>query len=80
MKKRGLDVLGSPALRKEGWVRRFLAAPDRQEEASQLYEEMGFEVRIEHIKPDDFGDQCTDCASVVCDSYVVIYTREKERT
>lgn len=62
----------------EGWERRFLAGSDRRDEAVQLYEEMGFEVRAEELKPQEFGSGCASCASTVCNSYVLIYTRKKK--
>ena len=64
------------ALLEDGWERRFLAAPDRMEEAIELYRSLGLEIRAEPLGPSDFGSDCQDCASDVCDSYVLIYTRK----
>lgn len=60
-----------------GWERRFLAAPDRLAEATEVYTEMGLEVHAEKLAPKDFGSGCSSCASTVCNSYVMIYTRKK---
>jgi hypothetical protein len=59
-----------------GWERRFLAEPDRVEEAVKIYQSLGLEIRAEPLGPADFGPDCQDCASDVCKSYVLIYTRK----
>jgi len=46
------------------------------EEAIELYRSLGLEIRAEPLGPSDFGSDCQDCASDVCDSYVLIYTRK----
>ena len=40
----GYSVQDHPDLVAQGWVRRFMAAPERAREATELYEAMGFEV------------------------------------
>jgi len=60
-----------------GWVRRHLADPDRAREARELYESMGFEVRLQALSPRDFGAKCKLCAETVCGTYAMIYTRKK---
>ncbi len=65
------------ALSKAGWTRRHLADETRAKEAAELYGSMGFEVMEHKLSPENFADKCTGCASTVCDSYVVIYTRKK---
>jgi len=67
----------SRPLEERGWSRRFLCAPDRVDEAVELYEEMGFEVRIEKPDPSTFDDGCRDCSDEVCKSHVLIYTRTR---
>lgn len=68
-------VRSDPALIAAGWVRRHLVDPDRARESVELYESMGFEVLAHELTPEDFGPQCQECASVVCRSHVLIYTR-----
>jgi len=62
----------------DGWVRRFLAAPDRVDEAVALYTEMGFEVRVDRPSPSTFNDECEACSEAMCETYFVIYTRKKD--
>ena len=62
-----------PALAAEGWELRFIADESRAREASQLYAEIGFEVRDEPIVPES-PDDCQPCqASAV--RFHAIYTR-----
>lgn len=76
----GLDLAyaipADPKLLAEGWVRRYLADPDRAKEAVELYSSLGYEVKAHKLTPEDFGANCGDCASTICQSYVMIYTRE----
>jgi hypothetical protein len=65
-----------PALLAAGWERRFVADPVRAEEATALYESLGFEVHAELLKPSEFSDECGDCQLVACRTYVTIYTRK----
>jgi len=63
----------------EGWERRFMADPDRAKEATQIYSQMGYEVRVEAVKPSELGTICGDCREVACKEYVTIYTRKGPR-
>jgi hypothetical protein len=72
------SVRSDPALIAAGWVRRHLVDPDRARESVELYESMGFEVLVLQLTPDDFGPQCQECASIVCRSHVLIYTRKTQ--
>ncbi|MCP4245634.1 MAG: hypothetical protein GY778_01160 [bacterium] len=71
-------VAADPALLAAGWVRRHMADPDRAAESVELYTAVGFEVKLQELAPSDFGAQCQACASTVCKSYVVVYTRKRE--
>jgi hypothetical protein len=71
------SVQDDPKFITEGWTRRFMAAPDRAKEAIELYTSMGFEVKAQELTPADFGPNCTECGSSLCQSYVLIYTRKK---
>lgn len=62
----------------EGWERRHLADAERAAESVELYESLGYEVRVEPLTPDDFGPQCAECALAACHACVRIYTRRKE--
>ena len=71
------SVRSNPKLLAEGWVRRNLADPARAEEMTELYRSLGYEVQAVKLTPEDFGPCCQDCASEICRSYVVIYTRKQ---
>ena len=71
-------VAADPALLAAGWVRRHMVDPDRAAESVELYNLVGFDVKVQELTPSDFGAQCQSCASTVCKSYVVIYTRKRE--
>ena len=72
----GFSIPADPKLVAEGWVRRYLADPDRAKEAIELYTSMGYEVKAQKLTPADFGPACGDCGTVICHSYVLIYTRK----
>lgn len=76
----GLSVSSDAALIADGWVRRHLVDPQRAEESVELYESLGFEVKVQKLTPTDFGTKCQQCASTICGSYVMIYTRKREAT
>lgn len=72
-----LSVRSDPALLAEGWERRHMVGPDRIDESIEIYTSMGFEVKAQPLCAEDFAAQCKECGSVVCRSYVMIYTRKK---
>ncbi len=71
-----IGIPADPLLTAQGWVRRHLADRARAEESVQLYEEMGFEVLAEQLTPGKLGTGCGDCTSMLCDNYIMIYTRK----
>ncbi len=77
----GAFIPPDPNLRAEGWRRRHLADENRAKEAVELYSSMGFEVKLQKLLPKDMGPSCGSCpsSSSVCTSYVMIYTRKKEK-
>ena len=72
----GITVNADPGLLAQGWVRRNLEEPTRAKELVELYESLGFEVRVEKLSPESFPDQCQVCGLSVCSAYVMIYTRK----
>ena len=74
-----LEFTPDPILVHEGWQRRFMADPDRAKEATQIYRQMGYEIRVEAIKPSELSSICGDCREVACKAYVTIYTRKVPR-
>lgn len=65
-------------LEKQGWERRTTYDEPRLSEIVEMYEETGFEVRLEPFDPDD-EDGCTACMKADPDRYKVIYTRKTVR-
>jgi hypothetical protein len=63
------------ALLADGWTRRSLVGPDRAQELSDTYSQLGFEVHLRSLAPVDITDCCTHCSATLCTSYVVVYTR-----
>jgi hypothetical protein len=68
-------LCADPALLAEGWVRRTMTDPQRARELQEQYRELGFEVRLEGLRPQDFGAACEACALTACRSYVTVWTR-----
>ncbi len=73
-----LSVAADPELLAQGWERRHMAATQQAKEAEKLYTSLGFEVRLESLSTTAFSEKCQSCASVVCRSYVLVYTRKIE--
>jgi hypothetical protein len=67
----------NPALVAEGWQPRFIADARQTKEATELYEELGFEVRAEPVPVEDMGDECSDCQALILLQFKTIYTRKK---
>ena len=62
-------------LAREGWVRQFTASEPRLSEAVELYESMGYDVRVE--QEDGSGRACNVCFGESSEQYKVIYIRPK---
>jgi len=67
-----------PALVAEGWEPRFIADARQTKEATELYEELGFEVRAEPVPIEDMGEDCSDCQALILLQFKTIYTRKKK--
>ncbi len=66
----------------EDWKRRMVASEPRLSEIVEMYESMGFEVRLEPVDPDDPGlaeEECTLCFDdpVEAERTRVVYTRPR---
>jgi len=74
---------GEDALIREGWTRRFVANEPRLTESVELYQSMGYEVRLEALPPvdcdsaDEESRECRACFKGFEDQYKIIYTRPK---
>lgn len=68
-----------PALIAEGWERRFIADAKRAQDAVEMYEELGHEVRIEPITLEELKEECHGCL-LILKQLKAIYTRKKTKT
>lgn len=71
-------------LETEGWTLRFAACEPRLSEAVEVYEEAGFEVRLEPLPESQAGpacngdrdrEECRACYEGVEEQYRIIFTR-----
>jgi len=67
-----------PALVADGWERRFTADSQRAAEAVELYAKLGYEVRVESLRPEEITDECEGCHSLAALEFKTIYTRKKK--
>lgn len=80
----GAERPASFAPEEGGWTRQFVAGGRRLSEAVEMYEELGFEVRLEPLPPvappgetDAQNGECRRCYRGVEDLYKIIYTKPK---
>ena len=65
-----------PKLIAEGWERRFIADAKRAQDAIEMYEELGQEVRVESIALEELKEECHGCL-LILKQLKAIYTRKK---
>ena len=58
----------------EGWQRRFVVSPPRLQEAIELYESLGLEVRSDPVTDEELAEECRGCA-LATGLFRVLYTR-----
>ena len=66
-----------PLLVAEGWERRFTADSQRVQEVTDLYSQLGYEVRAEPVHSEELDHGCEDCHSLIVSQFKTIYTRRK---
>lgn len=69
-------ILSDPELIAAGWVRRHLVDMERARESHEVYSSIGYEVKLQELKPKNFGPKCIECTAAICRSYVIVYTRK----
>ncbi len=74
------EPAADPQLTAAGWQRRFTADPARAREAIQLYNELGFDVHLHTIQPEELDPACGDCRLMTCAVYQTVYTRRRAAT
>ena len=62
----------------QGWEKRTIYDEPRLSELVDMYEEMGFEVLLEPVIPEE-EPGCSECMKIVPERYKVLYTRKKNR-
>lgn len=70
MNARELELAG------HGWTRRFVVAPDRIGEWVGLYENLGYDVRLEKPEPQELREECNGCLAAVT-LFRTLYTRHR---
>jgi len=65
-------------LEAQGWSKRTTYDEPRLSEMVTLYEELGFEVRLEPCCPDE-GEQCRECLAAQPGRFKTIYVRRKRQ-
>lgn len=66
-------------LERQGWTRQFVADESRLSEAVELYESIGYKVRLEPAIFDKTSEQCKKCLLYQdCSKYKTIYIRAKK--
>jgi hypothetical protein len=64
------------ALVADGWQRRFTADETRIKEITELYEQLGYEVRVEPVAAAELQDDCHGCLTSRALRLCTIYTRK----
>lgn len=71
------EIRPDPARIAAGWTRRFIADPQRAEEAVELYTKLGYEVCADPIRAQELPEDCHGCQVVAEQMFRTIYTRRK---
>lgn len=74
-----INLPPDPEMVAKGWERRFMADPNRLEESVNLYRELGYEIQINPVRPEELSVVCGDCRLAVCSAYSTIYTRKQSK-
>jgi hypothetical protein len=61
----------------DGWKKMFAAKEPRLSEAVELYKSLGFDVRLEPIRPENVDSDCTECFEKDSEGYKMIYTSKR---
>ena len=64
-------------LKKEGWELQFTTDQSRLSEMVELYESLGYEVRLEPACGELPLPECASCYEVLCEKYKTIFIRRK---
>ena len=59
------------------WERRTTIDEPRLSELVELYEELGYEVCADPLRPEDMANDCEDCKLLMLLQFKTIYTRRR---
>jgi hypothetical protein len=65
-------------LQEQGWEQRSVLCEPRLSECVELYEQLGFEVRLLPLDPHNMPEGCGACYTREIDRYRVVYVRRKD--
>jgi len=61
------------------WERRSIIDIDRVSEQVEMYEEIGFEVMVKDVDPENLPEEyCKECFIANPEKYKILYTRKKK--
>ncbi len=63
-------------IKKGGWTQASISGGAHLERMVEMYKEMGFEVYLKELKPEECG-QCTTCFEAAGETIYRVYTRPK---
>ena len=63
-------------LEKEGWVKQTTIGEPRLSEIVELYESLGYEVRLEPVTLDELDEECRRCYEGEIDDVKTVYVRK----
>jgi hypothetical protein len=62
----------------DGWQRMATASEPRLDEMIELYESLGYMVRLEDIDLESEGEECMECYKAEPGKFKTIYVKKKE--
>jgi len=68
------DSIGKPQDQREGWELASLSGGDHLKRVTEMYREMGFEVYVEEVRPEDCAG-CTECFKASGEPVFRVYKR-----
>ena len=65
-------------LKGKGWIKQTTIGEPRLSEIVELYESLGFEVRLEPVRLDELDEECRKCYELEGDEVKAVYVRRKK--
>ena len=64
-------------MEREGWRVASVTGGDHLNRTLEMYQELGMEIRLEEVKPEEYGD-CAECYKSGDEAIYRIYTKSKD--